>query len=379
MPIILLFFIAGIFFLNSYIPLEVQGGLYALSLSIKSFIIFLLPLLIFSLLFKVACQLVKQASQWILLIFVSLIVSNFISTWLGHYIGLAVYNFDFALKLPNSQEGLQALWNFELPKLLPNDIAMFAGLISGALIGIFKADLGKTISEKLDLFVRKILKLFMMLIPPFVAGFFVKMQADGVLTTIVKNYAVIFLIIFLSQYSYIGLLYAVMNRFNIKKFFISIKNMLPAGISAFTTMSSAASMPLTLLGTEKNSKDKDLAKSVIPVTVNIHLIGDCFAIPILAFAIMKSFEFAQPDLFTYFIFSLYFVLAKFSVAAIPGGGIIVMLPILEKYLGFNSQMLSLITALYILFDPVITSANVMGNGAFAMFIDRLKSWRTSLK
>lgn len=48
-----------------------------------------------------------------------------------------------------------------------------------------------------------------------------------------------------------------------------------------------------------------------------------------------------------------------------------MLPILEKYLGFNVEMMSLITALYILFDPVITAANVLGNGCFAKMIDNL--------
>ena len=48
-----------------------------------------------------------------------------------------------------------------------------------------------------------------------------------------------------------------------------------------------------------------------------------------------------------------------------------MLPILETYLGFDASMLSLITALYILFDPVITCANVLGNGGFAMGIDKL--------
>jgi len=41
-----------------------------------------------------------------------------------------------------------------------------------------------------------------------------------------------------------------------------------------------------------------------------------------------------------------------------------MLPILDIYLGFSGEMMFLITALYILFDPVITSANIFGNGAF---------------
>jgi Na+/H+-dicarboxylate symporter len=146
--------------------------------------------------------------------------------------------------------------------------------------------------------------------------------------------------------------------------------MLPAAISGFSTMSSAASMPLTIIGAENNAKNKDLVRSVIPATVNIHLIGDCFAIPILAYAVLKSFGMAEPSLLNYLTFSLYFVIAKFSVAAIPGGGILVMLPILEAYLGFSAEMMSLITALYVLFDPVITCANVLGNGAFAKMMDR---------
>ena len=66
------------------------------------------------------------------------------------------------------------------------------------------------------------------------------------------------------------------------------------------------------------------------------------------------------------IFSLYFILAKFGVAAVPGGGIIVISPILESQFGFSGQMTPLIYALYMMFDPIITSVNIMGNGAFAI-------------
>jgi Na+/H+-dicarboxylate symporter len=161
----------------------------------------------------------------------------------------------------------------------------------------------------------------------------------------------------------------VLNNFKIQEFLNNIKNMLPAAISGFSTMSSAASMPLTIIGAENNTQNKEIAGCVIPATVNIHLVGDCFAIPIFAYAVLKSFGLPEPSLFNYMIFAFYFVLAKFSVAAVPGGGIIVMLPILEVYMGFNAEMMSLITALYILFDPIITCANVLGNGAFAKMID----------
>jgi Na+/H+-dicarboxylate symporter len=85
---------------------------------------------------------------------------------------------------------------------------------------------------------------------------------------------------------------------------------------------------------------------------------------------MKNFGLSEPTFAAYFIFALYFVMAKFSVAAIPGGGMIVMLPILESHLGFTSEMSLLITALYMMFDPIASGANVFGNGAFSQLLER---------
>ena len=221
--------------------------------------------------------------------------------------------------------------------------------------------------------VNNTLKAITFLIPIFVTGFVVKLQFDGVIMQIIKDYTFIFTIVCASQFIYIVFLFFVLSKFKFDKSIQSIRNILPAALSGFSTMSSAVSMPLTIIGTEKNAKNKDLVHTVVPATVNIHLIGDCIAIPCFAFAILKNFNIDQPDVMTYFMFTIYFVIAKFSVAAIPGGGIIVMLPILEQYLGFNSNMLSLITALYILFDPIITSANILGNGAFAKIIDIIVS------
>jgi len=246
-------------------------------------------------------------------------------------------------------------------------------MLSGITLGILSAKITPSGSTKfakiLELLVNHLLKIITLLIPLFVTGFAIKLQFDGIIMQIIKDYTTIFAIIGASQFGYIIFLYFMFNKFNISKSIRAVKNMLPAALSGFSTMSSAASIPLTLIGTEKNAKNKDLVHTVVPATVNIHLIGDCIAIPCFAFAILKNFDLPQPDLMAYLMFTIYFVIAKFSVAAIPGGGIIVMLPILEQYLGFNSNMLSLITALYILFDPIITSANVLGNGAFAKMID----------
>jgi Na+/H+-dicarboxylate symporter len=125
-------------------------------------------------------------------------------------------------------------------------------------------------------------------------------------------------------------------------------------------------MPLTVIGVKKMTNNDDRVDGLVPATVNVHLVGDCFAIPLMALGTMVSFGLEFPNYGTYGLFVVYFVLAKFAVAAVPGGGVLVMLPILEKYLHFSPDMLSLITALYVIFDPIITSVNIFGNGAFTV-------------
>ncbi len=324
---------------------------------------------------KTVITLSKKATQIIGLVLLFVCISNFISTFLSHYVGIGIYHLDFTMITPQKSMELLPLWFFEPPRLLANDKAMFAGIILGALLSRLTPKRAETIANKADQLIAGLLKMIVYLIPFFVAGFIVKLQYDGVVSVIIKDYAPIFLLIALAQFTYISLLFWGLNQFKVTGLLNDLKNMLPAAISGFSTMSSAASMPLTLMGVENNTKHKELSRAVIPATVNIHLIGDCFAIPIFAYAVLRSFGMEEPSLVSYLIFTLYFVIAKFSVAAIPGGGIIVMLPILEAHLGFNAQMMSLITALYILFDPVITSANVLGNGAFAKMIDTIVGYR----
>ncbi len=379
LPIILIILIASILLLNPHLSLETKQIIYALSLTVKSLILMLLPIVIFGLLFNAIVGLSRGATLVIALILFCVCVSNFISTFLGHYVGMWIYDFNLSLILPKENTGLTPAWTFEFPRLIANNKTMFAGILAGLLLGKFKHDLAKKISVQFEKIIAKTLQSFTILIILFVAGFVVKMQFDGTIHTILKDYTSILLIVMLAQYGYITFAYAALNGFKLRESLINIKNMLPAAMAGFSTMSSASVMPLTIIGAEANAKNKEIARSVVPATVNIHLVGDCFAISIFAYAVMKSFGISEPSLMTYLVFVCYFVLAKFSVAAIPGGGILVMLPVLESCLGFNGEMLSLITALYILFDPVITSANVLGNGMFAKLIDNIMSFRFKRK
>ena len=374
MPIVLIAEIILILLFGQYLPESLQSGIYAVSLTIKSLIVFFLPLVIFGLLFRVSVSLAENATRVILIILAALSVSNYVATFLAHYVGEIAYGMDLSLVSPDDSKALLPLWTINLPKWIANDKAMFLGLLFGILGGMKAKVLAHQVSHQLEKIVRTILSSFTYLIPFFVAGFLVKLQYEDVIVTILKDYSRIVLLVVAAQVVYITFLYLLANKFNVPKTIISIKNMLPAGLAGFSSMSSAAAMPLTIMATEKNSRHVEVARSVIPATVNAHMLGDCIGIPIFAYAMLKNFGMPEPSLMLYVSFAASFVLLKFTATAIPGGGMIVMLPILESYFGFNAQMLSMIMSVYILFDPIMTCANVMGNGALAMIIDIVVSF-----
>ncbi|MGL5626161.1 MAG: cation:dicarboxylate symporter family transporter [Candidatus Rhabdochlamydia sp.] len=371
MPLILLAIILLILLIDPFMPLYLKQFLYSLSLSVKSLIIFMLPLIIFMLLFKTISQLSRTATKMIFLILVALCCSNFLSTMISYQIGSIIYQLDLCITMPPDQINLMPIWSFALPKLIANDHAMFSGIFFGILFSLFKPALSLKISLYFEKAIQKMLNMLTFIIPIFISGFIIKLIHDQLIHTIIYDYSLIFILVAISQFIYIACIYLVSNRFNFPPFLQALKNMLPAAITGFSSMSSAAAMPLTIIGSEKNTQNPSLTRLATPLTVNTHLIGDCFAIPIFAFAIMKNFGIPEPTFFAYLLFALYFVMAKFSVAAIPGGGIIVMLPILESQLGFTAEMSSLITALYILFDPVITCTNILGNGGFTLTLSKL--------
>jgi len=132
-------------------------------------------------------------------------------------------------------------------------------------------------------------------------------------------------------------------------------------------------MPWTIEGSLKNLKSPDLAKAVIPATTNIQQIGDCLTNTFLCFLLYTHFFGHTPEFSTWFVFSGVFVLARFATAAVLGGAIFIMLPIYESYLSFTAEMTAIILAFNVILDPLVTSANVIANGALCRVFERVWS------
>jgi Na+/H+-dicarboxylate symporter len=373
LPLVIIVLLFVTILAGLYMPLIAKQAIYTVSLLAKEIIICLLPLVVFALIFTSITRLGQGAVKLVLLLVPMLCISNFISSWVGYSAGsLLISKLSFHKIIAQHEQLLMPLININLPKIISSKYAMLLALVGGYISSIFMPTIARTSSEVLAKVSNVILhKIFIPLIPLLICGFVLKMQYEGLLGLLLKNYAIIFVSISLIQLSYIFLLYLIANSFNLAKAIACIKNMLPAIITGMSTQSSAAALPASLHGVEANINNPRISNFVVPSSVNFHLIGDCIAIPIFALAIMSSFGLPPVHPLTFLSFSLYVVIAKFGVAAVPGGGIIVIWPILEGVFGFNAGMLSFIQALYIFFDSFITAANVLGNGAFAMIYNNV--------
>jgi Na+/H+-dicarboxylate symporter len=370
--VVLLLFVLCLLF-GSSVDVAVKANLYAIGLFLKDFITCILPFLIFSFVLSGLLNIHGGQLMGVFVLVALVCLSNFAGFWASYIFTAPLLTSGIVTisELPKAT-ALEPAWHIDMFFHIKNNIALLCGVALG-LVEItchtgYIAKIGERLSRCASLVLKRMI---CPILPLFVLGFIIKMQHEGVLTLIIREYSLLLLVVALLAYGYMFTVMFFLSGRDIRESIRRFRNLLPGVLLGLFSMSSAAAIPSTIEGSEKNLKDKSLAKFVVSATANMHLLGDCFAIPIIGFAIMSSFGFPLPSPFQYLVFSLYGIIAKFAAAGIPGGSALVFLPIFEDLFGFSAPMLTALTGVYILFDPIATSSNVFGHGMFAILFEKV--------
>ncbi len=364
--------ISGVFVAKT-MPLEIVRGAYSFSILIKDIIMVFLPFVIFS---CISHSLIHEnrASIKILISVVLLIcVSNFVSTMVAFILGKTlVVTHSVAPQYSFSNQALEA---FNIPVIkgfVSNERGLFIGMIIGLIASHFNIEfLNVVIRKSYKVSALFLNRVFVPLVPFFILGFVTKFSYEGLLEQLIANNLYNILFILGSVWFYLLIiLYVASYASDLNKKHI-LRNISAPVISAFSSMSSTAAMPLSIKAAEKNIKNKSFASMYIPTSVNIHLVGDSVIVPMLAIVLMHHLKGYTPSFSEYLIFSAYFIMAKFAIATVPGGGIFVMLPVLEKVFHFSPEMGGIITTFYLLLDPMLAATNVTGNNLFCIILDKV--------
>lgn len=344
---------------------------YTISLLMKDLLLWVLPVTIFFFIAHVVSSFERKAPLFLLALFGFEFFSNGISTWYAYgcaqiagthleAIGANEWSSDFSALFRIVSK--PSWWSAGKGTLLGVAAGLFASFFSPAMNRWIA--LGKAAAEAL------LTRFFAKLIPLFVLGFIAKMVHTHLLSQMVSQYGILLLWLLLFLSVYLCFLFFLSGGLKWREHF---KNLLPAGGLAFSSGCSLSTMPWTIEGTGKNLKNPDLAKAIIPATTNIQQIGDVIINCFLCFLIYRQFNGVNPDIWTWMHFSLVFVLARFGTAAVLGGAIFIMIPIYEAQLGFTPEMIAIILAFNVILDPIVTSANVMANGALCAVFEKV--WR----
>jgi len=151
---------------------------------------------------------------------------------------------------------------------------------------------------------------------------------------------------------------------SIKNFFSSIA---PAQLVAFSTSSSAATLPITMECCEKNlDVSEEVSSFVLPLGATINMDGTALYQSVAAVFIAQSLGMGL-DLTAQLTIVMTALLASIGSAGVPGAGIIMLVIILEA-VGVPSTGIALILGVDRILDMVRTTTNITGDAAVAVIV-----------
>lgn len=375
LPLQLLIILGTVFAFGDYFSAQTIQFFYTLSLFFKECLQFLLPFIIFSFISTGILAFKKNAPTVLAILLTCIITSNSIVAFFSYFVGTSIFGFitDKATNLSNLPLNIiSPLYEISLPSLIRSEHAMIAAIAVGIFLSFI--DIPQVKSSILSLkkiIVAIVTQFFIPILPIYILGFLLSIKHQGIFEQLFNSYGKTFTLIVGLQVLVLFLIYFIASKFNFAKTINYIKNALPSYATAFGTMSSTATIPVTVQCAEKNKVSKPLASMATPILANVHLLGDAITTPILALVTLYLFTGTIPTLAVYTTFVGYFCINMLAVSGIPGGGILVMIPILTSLLGFTDEMISIITTLYLLQDGLGTAGNVMGDGALMIIINNI--------
>ena len=280
----------------------------------------------------------------------------------------------------NPEEALlQAYFQVEMPPIFGVMTALLIAFTLGLGIAAIKGDTIKNFMREFQFIIEKLIsRIIIPLLPFHILGIFANMTYAGQVATILSVFARVFAMVILLHITVLIIQFIIGGAVTGGNPFRMLRNMVPAYFTAIGTQSSAATIPVTLEQTKKNGVKDDVADFVIPLCATIHLSGSTITLVSCSMAIMMLNGMAT-SFRVIFPFILMLGVTMVAAPGVPGGAVIAALGLLETMLGFPSAMLSLMIALYVAQDSFGTAANVTGDGAIALMVNRISGYRLGEK
>ncbi|WP_297587688.1 dicarboxylate/amino acid:cation symporter [uncultured Corynebacterium sp.] len=342
----------------------------------SNFLGFFVPVLIFALIAPAIAGLGRGAGKWLGITAGVAYGSTIISGLIAWGTASALYPSLLAGSelITNVDDpdagGLSPYFEVEMPAPFEVMSALLLAFVVGIAMTSVKSNAMHEVLDELNGVIMKVVKSFVVpLLPVFIFGTFLNLGMNDNFGSTMAAFGTVLVLSIVMTILIVLLQYIIAGVIAGRNPFVALKNMLPAYFTALGTSSSAATIPVTYSSTLKNKVDEDVAGFIVPLCATIHLSGSMMKITLYALAVVFM---GGLDVTPGQILGFILLLGIMMIAApgVPGGAIMAAVGLLQANLGFDESMVSLMIAAYIVVDSFGTAANVTGDGAIAMVINK---------
>ncbi len=332
-------------------------------------IFFTIPLVIFGFIAPAITSLKEMASSML----VAMLVLSYLSAiGAAFFAAIAGYSIIPYLDIPTQVAGLKeipkGLFSISIPPIMPVMTALAMAIITGVSVIWAKAEsFDRLLGEIQSMVLCVVKKIVIPVLPIFIAGTFAQMAYSGRLTQQFPVFFKVIAIVLIGHFIWLFFLYALGGIISGKNPWEVIRHYGPVYLTAVGTMSSAATLPVTLSCARKSKVlPQELTDFAIPLGSTVHLCGSVLTEMFFCMTISKMLYGTMPSVSTLIVFIILFGIFAVGAPGVPGGTVMASLAIVQSILGFDADGVGLLLGIFALQDSFGTACNILGDGALAL-------------
>ncbi len=362
-----------------FVPAGFIRALITLASLFSSFLNFVIPLMIVALITKGIADLTEGAGKLLGVTFLTAYGSTLVAGTIAYFVATSVFpSFitpDLVETVVSSGEGLTPYFSIPLDPILSVTSALVFAFMTGLGISwLREKGSGEVMYDffvEFESIIMKVLSAVIVpLLPFYILSNFANMSYSGSVFSILSIFWRVFIIVVVLQLLYTSLLFVLSGTYAGKNPWTLIKNQVAGYLTALGTQSSAATIPVNVEVAEKNGVSETIRNFVVPLGATIHLAGSMITITSTAIAVLLMYN-LPTDFASIIGFIAVLGIAMVAAPGAPGGAIMSALPFLPMVGITADAMQQLMISLYITQDSFGTAANVSGDNAIAVFVDKL--------
>lgn len=261
------------------------------------------------------------------------------------------------------------VFTFSIPPVMNVISALFMAIFLGLGIVWTGADtLRRLLDELREVMMLLVKRVMLPILPIYIGCNFYIMAWQGSIDSLVVLLPVIAILV-VAQLLWVVVLYVVASVYSRKNAFEVLRHYMPAYLTAFGTMSSAATIGVALqCARSSRVLQPEVAAFTVPLFANIHLCGSTLTETFFLAVVAQLLYGQLPDVTTFLLFIV--LLAIFAVGApgVPGGTAFASVGIVASILGFDDTATALFLAIFALQDSFGTSCNIISDGALSVIV-----------